>query len=46
MKEVSAIDKFVAMQQRYIDASQQKSEVLAQNTKHVSSKPDLKGAQA
>lgn len=28
-KEVSSIDKFVAMQQRYIDESQKKSEVLA-----------------
>lgn len=30
-KEVGTIDKFVAMQQRYIDESQKKSEVLALN---------------
>ena len=28
-KEVSTMDKFVAMQQRYIDESQKKSEVVA-----------------
>ncbi len=40
-KEISAIDKFVAMQQRYIDESQRKSEVIALNDKPKTS--DKKG---